>query len=102
VIVEVSNEQADELLRQLGAPPVESREWISVAEKARRLGVSRATVYRHARELDGEKIGSIWRFPPDSTLPAPERKVKRTPRKRGPQRRKRMLEVRGQTREMNV
>jgi excisionase family DNA binding protein len=35
---------------------------ISVNEFAKQLGVSKCWVYRHARELNGVKVGKLWRF----------------------------------------
>jgi hypothetical protein len=48
--------------------PTELPELIDAAEVARRLGIHRATVYRHPRRYGGEKISDgpkgRWRFDP--------------------------------------
>ncbi|MBS1861977.1 MAG: helix-turn-helix domain-containing protein [Actinobacteria bacterium] len=36
---------------------------VGVKEKARLLGVDAATIYRHAKDLGGRKVGGVWRFP---------------------------------------
>jgi excisionase family DNA binding protein len=38
---------------------------LSTEEVAKRIGMSRDYVYRHAEELGGQKFGSQWRFPPE-------------------------------------
>lgn len=71
VALEISDDQADELRRQLGVSgrvPVQTSGKITADEAAAILGVSRETVYRHAAELGGQRIGagpkSAWRFDP--------------------------------------
>jgi hypothetical protein len=46
-----------DLLRGDGAPPANSRRLVSAAEVARELGMSRAYVYEHARELGAQRFG---------------------------------------------
>jgi hypothetical protein len=60
----------------------DGQEWISTKEKANRLGLNRATVYRHARELGGQKIGSVWRFPAENVRPPEAERVAKPRRRR--------------------
>jgi hypothetical protein len=71
VWIEVTEEQAAELRRQLGVPGTTSgptgpevQGTIGTAEVARRIGMSREFVRDHAEELGGQRRGNRWRFDP--------------------------------------
>jgi predicted DNA-binding transcriptional regulator AlpA len=74
---------------------------VDVREKARLLGVDRATVYRHAKDLGGRKVGGAWRFPRGNDRPAgrgrADSQPRSKPRRRPPSKdRVRTLKVRGE------
>ena len=43
---------------------------VDTREKARLLDVDAATIYRHAEDLGGRKVGGVWRFPREDQHPA--------------------------------
>lgn len=101
--IDLTDDQVADLRRQLGVgPPTETL--LDAAAVAKRLGISRETVYARAVELGGQKIGNgpkaPWRFDPAKLSPAsPEQQVSAPKPK--PQRRRRqpkrsgILEIRG-------
>jgi predicted DNA-binding transcriptional regulator AlpA len=87
-----------DLLRLKECSPADSL--VSVKEKAVLLGVDEATIYRHARELGGEKVGGVWRFPRHlaSTADEPPKRgtgAKKKEGRRTPGKRVRTLDIRG-------
>jgi hypothetical protein len=51
-------------------PPAEVRPLLTALELAARFGVDAKSIYRHALELGGTKVGRSWRFDPDRALAA--------------------------------
>lgn len=79
--------QVADLRAQLEVPG--GGDYLSADQLAKRLGVSRETVYRRAKELGGLKVGAgpkaCWRFPANaaqrtgeaSSAPKPPRRVRK-------------------------
>lgn len=110
--IDVTDDQADDLRRQLGTPSGESPEGskglIDSAAAAKLLGTSAEYVREHALELGGEKLGSgpkgRWRFDPAKLISSPPAELSiRTDSPKPPQRRRKrqaggtLLEVRGES-----
>jgi hypothetical protein len=78
-------EQLWEALRPDAPRSAQRDSLVGTKEKARLLDVDVATVYRHAEDLGGRKVGGLWRFPREDRRPSagrlPER-LKTSPRPR--------------------
>lgn len=83
VTLDLTDDQVDDLRTQLRVVPAGKTETsIDVKEKARVLGVDAATVYRHARDLGGVKVGNVWRFPPGIVPMGPTKAAEAGPKAR--------------------
>jgi hypothetical protein len=105
LVLELTDEQADEARRQLGIdrPSVGP---VDLATAAEVLGCSRDFLYDHAPEYGGWKVGSRWKFDParltcaSSAAPVaelcmPQQKPARKPRRNQRKQGSRLLEIRG-------
>jgi hypothetical protein len=107
--IDLTDDQADDLRRQLGTRSVRTEDLIDTATAAKLLGTSTEYVRDHAVELNGIKLGNgpkaQWRFDPErlrSSLRMDEAQSSIRVEDASPPKRRRkpagtgLLEVRGQ------